>query len=37
MLGEESKPVSRGFEYHSGSNTQFLSVKQIKELDQGQN
>ena len=32
-LGEEGKPVSQGYEYHSGNNPDFLSISQIREFD----
>lgn len=35
LLGEKGKPVKQGFEYHSGSNPHFLSIEQIKQLDEG--
>lgn len=31
-LGEEGAPVADGFEYNSGNNPHFLSVKEIREL-----
>lgn len=31
-LGENGKPVKRGFEYHSGKNPHFLTIKQLREL-----
>ncbi len=33
-LGEKGQQVPQGYEYHSGSNPNFLSVGQIKEYDQ---
>ncbi|OEE67937.1 UDP-N-acetylglucosamine 4,6-dehydratase (inverting) [Enterovibrio norvegicus FF-33] len=33
-LGETGTPVPEGFEYHSGSNPEFLDVKQILEFEQ---
>ncbi|MCC4798008.1 UDP-N-acetylglucosamine 4,6-dehydratase (inverting) [Enterovibrio norvegicus] len=33
-LGETGTPVSEGFEYHSGSNPEFLNVEQILEFEQ---
>ncbi|WP_076410827.1 UDP-N-acetylglucosamine 4,6-dehydratase (inverting) [Shewanella sp. UCD-KL12] len=33
-LGETGRLVKPGFEYHSGNNPQFLSVEQIKQLDE---
>jgi UDP-N-acetylglucosamine 4,6-dehydratase len=32
-LGEIGKPVAEKFEYHSGTNPHFLSVKELKTLD----
>ena len=32
-LGEVGKPVDQGFEYHSGRNPQFLTVREIHELN----
>ncbi len=32
-LNEKGKPVSFGYEYHSGNNTEFLNVQQIKDFD----
>jgi len=32
-LGEVGKPVEQGFEYNSGSNNHFLTVKEIKEFN----
>jgi UDP-N-acetylglucosamine 4,6-dehydratase len=32
-LGEIGKPVAEKFEYHSGTNPHFLSVKELKALD----
>lgn len=32
-LGEQGQPVPQGFEYHSGSNPQFLSVEQIRAFE----
>ncbi len=32
-LGETGKPVEQGFEYHSGNNDHFLSIKEIQEFD----
>lgn len=32
-IGETGKPVDQGFEYNSGSNPQFLSVKEINALN----
>ena len=31
-LGEKGAPVEEGFEYHSGSNSEFLTVEQIRSL-----
>lgn len=36
LLGETGTVVPMGFEYHSGSNADFLSIEQIKNLDEGQ-
>ncbi|KKD59477.1 UDP-N-acetylglucosamine 4,6-dehydratase [Grimontia sp. AD028] len=33
-LGEKGEPVAAGFEYHSGSNPDFLNVEQILEFEQ---
>lgn len=33
-LDEIGKPVSQGYEYHSGNNPDFLSVEQIRDFDQ---
>ncbi|MGF1705862.1 UDP-N-acetylglucosamine 4,6-dehydratase (inverting) [Enterovibrio baiacu] len=33
-LGETGTPVAEGFEYHSGSNPEFLNVEQILEFEQ---
>ena len=35
LLNEQGKAVEMGFEYHSGNNPDFLSVEQIKLLDEG--
>jgi UDP-N-acetylglucosamine 4,6-dehydratase len=32
-VGERGTPVSDGFEYHSGSNTHFLSVEELREFN----
>ncbi|AWB67796.1 UDP-N-acetylglucosamine 4,6-dehydratase (inverting) [Saccharobesus litoralis] len=32
-LGETGKKVTEGFEYHSGTNPDFLTVEQLRELD----
>ena len=32
-LGETGEPVEQGFEYHSGNNDHFLSIKEIQEFD----
>ena len=32
-LGEKGKPVTTGFEYNSGTNPQFLSVKELSKLE----
>ena len=32
-LGEHGKPVTPGFEYHSGTNPVFLSIAELRELD----
>jgi len=32
-LGEVGKPVSQGYEYHSGQNQHFLSVAELQEFD----
>ncbi len=32
-LGEKGKPVKQGFEYHSGTNSHFLSVDEIIQLN----
>jgi len=34
-LGEKGQPVAQRFEYHSGNNPHFLSIKEIKQLDEG--
>lgn len=34
MLGEKGTLVEQGFEYHSGNNPHFLSIEQIKLLDE---
>jgi UDP-N-acetylglucosamine 4,6-dehydratase len=31
-LGEKGSPVSKGFEYNSGTNTHFLSVEDLREM-----
>ncbi|MFL0803043.1 MAG: UDP-N-acetylglucosamine 4,6-dehydratase (inverting) [Agarilytica sp.] len=33
-LGEKGEPVPMGYEYHSGNNPSFLTVKEIREYDQ---
>lgn len=33
-LGEVGKPVAQGFEFHSGKNSRFLSIEEIKALNQ---
>ncbi len=33
MLGEKGKPVQPGYEYHSGKNSVFLSVEEIREFN----
>jgi UDP-N-acetylglucosamine 4,6-dehydratase len=33
-IGEKSKPVQQGFEYHSGSNPVFLSIPEIMDFNQ---
>ena len=35
-LGERGRPVAEGFEYESGSNRRFLTVDQIRDLDDSQ-
>ena len=35
VLGELGKPVPEGFEYNSGNNSKFLSVAELKTLNQG--
>ena len=32
-LGEEGQPVDDKFEYHSGTNPQFLTIDELKTLD----
>jgi UDP-N-acetylglucosamine 4,6-dehydratase/5-epimerase len=32
-LGERARPVEQGFEYHSGTNRQFLTIDEIVELN----
>ena len=32
-LGEQGKPVEQGFEYNSGTNTDFLDIRQIQQFD----
>lgn len=32
-IGEKGKPVSMGYEYHSGNNPHFLNVEEIREFD----
>lgn len=32
-LGEKGKPVEQGFQYNSGTNSQFLTVDELKEFD----
>lgn len=34
MLGEKGKPVPDGFEYNSGTNPHFLTVEELKEMNQ---
>lgn len=33
-IGEASKPVEMGFEYHSGNNPHFLTVEEIRKVDE---
>jgi UDP-N-acetylglucosamine 4,6-dehydratase len=33
-LGEVGKPVAQGFEFHSGKNSRFLSIEEIRALNQ---
>ncbi len=33
-LGERGRPVAQGFEYNSGTNARFLSVEELRELNQ---
>jgi len=33
LLGEKGMPVSENFEYHSGNNTHFMTVKEIQDLN----
>ncbi|WP_208925905.1 UDP-N-acetylglucosamine 4,6-dehydratase (inverting) [Desulfitobacterium hafniense] len=33
--GEKGKAVAQGFEYNSGTNPEFLSVEEIREMDKG--
>lgn len=33
-IGEASKPVEMGFEYHSGNNPHFLTVDEIRKVDE---
>jgi UDP-N-acetylglucosamine 4,6-dehydratase len=33
LIGETGKPVARGFEYNSGTNTHFLTVDEIVEFN----
>ena len=33
-LGEHGEPVTRGFEYNSGSNPLFLTIEEIKQINQ---
>jgi UDP-N-acetylglucosamine 4,6-dehydratase len=33
LLGEEGIPVKQGFEYNSGSNTEFLNIEEIKNYN----
>lgn len=32
--GEKGRPVEQGFEYHSGTNPDFLSVEQLREMNE---
>ena len=36
QIGEEGKPVEKGFEYNSGNNPDFLSVEEIRKLNEEQ-
>ncbi|MBB5022062.1 UDP-N-acetylglucosamine 4,6-dehydratase (inverting) [Desulfurispira natronophila] len=33
MIGEEGKPVVQGFEYNSGTNVNFMSVEELRQLN----
>lgn len=35
VIGEQGKPVEQGFEYHSGTNPDFLTVEQLREMNEG--
>ncbi|MPY24954.1 UDP-N-acetylglucosamine 4,6-dehydratase (inverting) [Shewanella psychropiezotolerans] len=36
LLNEQGSLVEEGFEYHSGNNPNFLSIEQIKKLEEGE-